>query len=147
MQVKLECNKDDQSKRPERAKTAVREPRRLTHPVYEEILTHVHNMLVANNAWLTDAARNESARSLSAFSQKITACGCERVQKAFLNLSQATSAYASTPSLVGLGNQLWALEELLLAIRVDLGYANGDLKRSTLLPLFVLDVGHFLNQP
>ena len=146
MQVKLECNRDDQSKRPERAKPAVREPRRLMPPVYEEILTHVHNVLVANNAWLTDVARNESARSLSAFSQKMTACGSERVQKALLNLSQATSAYATAPSLVGLGNQLEALEELLLAIRGDLGHENGDLKRGALLPLFVSDLGGFLNQ-
>jgi hypothetical protein len=146
MQVKLECRRDDQSKRQERAKPAVREPRRLMPPVYEEILTHVHNVLVANNAWLTDVARNESAHSLSEFSQKMTACGSAQVKKALLNLSQATSAYATAPSLVGLGNQLEALEELLLAIRGYLGHENGDSKRGAWLPLFVSDFGRFLNQ-
>jgi hypothetical protein len=68
------------------------------------------------------------------------------VTRAFLDLSLATSAYAAAPSLVGLGNQLWALEDLLLAIRSDLGYENGDSKRDALLPLFVSDFGQFLSQ-
>jgi hypothetical protein len=146
MQVMLECSGDSESKRQERAKTAGRAHSRPLPPIYQELLTALHNVLVANNAWLTDAARNESARSLSAFSQKMTACDSEQVKNAFLNLRQATSAYASAPTLVELGNQLWALEELLLAIRGDLGYENGDLQRSTLLPLFTRDFGHFLNQ-
>lgn len=146
MQIKLECSKDDQSKRQERAKPAVREPRRLLPPVYREILTHIHNVLTPQNAWLTDAARNESARSMREFSQRMTACGSKKVTRAFLDLRLATSAYATAPSLVGLGNQLWALEDLLLAIRGDLGHENGGSKRGTLLTLFVSDLGQFLNR-
>jgi len=146
MQSQLECCTKEQPKGSQREDRAVREHEGLLPPVYEEILTRVHDVLVANAPWLTDVSRKESARSLSALSQKVTACGSEKVTKAFLNLSQTTSAYATAPSLVRLGNQLWALEDLLLAIRDDLGHENGDLKRGALLPLFVSDFGKFLHQ-
>lgn len=146
MQSQLECCKKDQPLGSQRGTKTVSEHESLLPPAYEEILTHVHDVLVANAPWLTDVSRRESARSLSALSQKVQVCGSEKVTKAFLILSRAARAYATAPSLVRLGNQLWALEDLLLAIRDDLGHENGDLKRGALLPLFVSDFGKFLSE-
>jgi hypothetical protein len=117
--------------------------------VYEEILTYVHNVLVVNTSWADALSRKESAQHLIDFLPKIADWGSDSVisydvARACLRLKQAVCSYASGPSLITLCDQLWALEELLLTVRADLGYETGFSERGDLLPCFVADLYGYL---
>lgn len=130
----------------ERKGEAVQRNHREREPIYEEILTYVHQVLVSGKPWFTEVARQEAARRLNDFTQRVTACGSERVVRVFLDLMEVTRACAASPSLVKLADQFGALEDLLLAIRADLGYENGAPQRTDWLPLFVSDLDRYLCQ-
>ena len=78
---------------------------------------------------------------LQGFVEKITVWGSDDVLKAVIAFkSQASDVTAQDPA-----KSLFVLENMLFAIRRDLGHKNKNLKQGDLLSLFVTDIDQHLH--
>lgn len=121
------------AKHGETQKEIAQERQRQKAAVYEGFVTQMTCFLSAKWEEASLVPQRNMAHYLASCSQKMIVWGSDEVLSAYLGLKRATKAFLKEPSLENLAEQFWTLEELLLAIRSDLGHKNEGLRRGALL--------------
>lgn len=118
------------------------ELRQVKLPIYEEFIGFMFRVLFGEKMG-NKLSEEDIIDNLASFTQKFTLWGSDRVireygkmRASFIKLSQ--DAKYSTVSM-------FQFEELLKAIRVDMGYKNRGLRKGDILRLFVNDVDEYLD--
>ena len=108
-------------------------------PIYESLIKFVYDAMFQSNKGKT-LSQAEMLSFLKEFVEKITVWGSDDVLKAVIDFKrQAPEVIAQDPA-----KSLFVLENMLFAIRRDLGHKNKDLKKSDLLALFITDIDKHL---
>ena len=109
-------------------------------PIYESLIKFFFDAMfkAKKGAPVSEA---EILDFLQGFVEKITVWGSDDVLKAVIAFkSQAPDVIAQDPA-----KSLFVLENMLFAIRRDLGHKNKNLKQGDLLSLFVTDIDQHLH--
>ena len=109
-------------------------------PIYEGLIKFFFDVMfkAKKGAPVSEA---EILDFLQGFVEKITVWGSDDVLKAVIAFkSQASDVTAQDPA-----KSLFVLENMLFAIRRDLGHKNKNLKQGDLLSLFVTDIDQHLH--
>jgi len=103
-------------------------------PVYEEYIKFLFKILESQKAGKS-LNEQELTEFMLKFIQELLVWGADDVVIAFLKFKQASNSQHDDPNAI-----LFATEDLLLAIRRDLGHSNKDFSKGTLLGLFIVDI-------
>ncbi|MDQ3749949.1 MAG: hypothetical protein M3367_13210 [Acidobacteriota bacterium] len=126
------------SKQADRQKEIEQELRKQKAPIYEEFSELLFKVLKTSKSG-EQIPENELLDFIYKFNQKLLVWGGNNVIKEWANFrinTQSENKYAV----------LIAVEDILLAIREDMGHSNEKLKRGDLLSVFINDIGHVLNE-
>jgi uncharacterized membrane protein (DUF485 family) len=129
------------SKLYERRKEIEQEQRQQKSPVYEEFLSLIFKVLLADKLGEGPVPEKELLKGMSAFAQKLMVWGSDEVLKEYSMWRRiaASSAAKENPVI-----HVFAIERLLLAIRKDVGHKNKNLRQGDLLAIFINDIEKFL---
>ena len=125
------------TKKNERLKEIEQEQRKQKVPVYEEFVAFVFKIPLAEKLGEKPVSEKEMMKFVSNFAQKIIVWGSDDVIKACANFRR----FAGKGSA---GEFMLIVEQLLFAIRADVGYKNKNLQRGDLLSIFINDVDTIL---
>lgn len=124
------------SKSLEQRATIAKEIREKKVPVYEELIKFVFKVLKATKAG-SQLPEQEIIEFMIDFTQQLIVWGSDEVIAAFHRFRNLSNTGDSK-------NVLFLVEDLLLAIRKDLGHKNQGLSQGKLLGLFVNDIENYL---
>lgn len=117
------------------------EHRNKVAPIYEEFIDNIFSkLLFADNLGNERLSQQELVKVVAGFTQKILIWGSNDVINAYNNFRKESNLKSDNPSV----NTLFTIEELLLAIRKDLGHPTKGFRRGQLLRLFVNDLDKFM---
>lgn len=128
------------SKHLEQKALIVNEHRQKKIPVYEELMKFLFKLMMADKTKDKPLTEKEIIKFMSNFTQKILVWGADDVILKFYKFRQVGILCPDNPP----PNILFCVEDLLLAIRKDLGHKNKGLDRGKLLGLFVNDIDEFM---
>ncbi len=111
-------------------------------PVYEEWISFFMKLALQGNDKTKKISETEMQKFFIEHTQKIMIWGSDPVVAAFSKWRLALLTVNDNPS----SSSLLVFEELLYAIRKDLGHENKNLGEGTLLSLFINDVQNILNK-
>lgn len=110
-------------------------------PVYESLISFLYKVLFSSK--IGDApTETEMIKFFAGFTDKITVWGSDEVLKAFSDFRRQAvrNAESNSPDPSGV---MFLYEDLLLAVRRDLGHKNKGLQRGDVLALFVNDIDKY----
>ena len=108
-------------------------------PIYESLIKFLYDTMFRSKKG-KDLSQAEILSFLKGFAETITVWGSDDVLKAVIDFKRQTpEIIAQDPA-----KSLFVLEDMLFAIRRDLGHKNKNLKQGDLLSLFVTDIGKHL---
>lgn len=110
-------------------------------PIYEELVTFLFSILMAEKSGRTPPTEQEVARFFGEHMQKLMVWGSDGVVKAvatFRTQSATATDEASRTKVI------FNFENLLLEIRKDMGHTNWGLSKGDVLSLFINDIGKHL---
>jgi hypothetical protein len=119
----------------ERQAAVAKELRDKKSPVYEDLLKFMFRLLTANQQG-NPVSPEEIVSALSDFTQRLMVWGSDLVVAAWVRFRQSAS---SDPKLL-----LLSVENVIAAIRRDLGHKNANLVAGDLLSLFVFDANRII---
>jgi hypothetical protein len=129
------------SKNVEQNTLIANELRQKKTPVYEEYIKFLFKILESQKAGKKTLSEQELTEFMLKFIQQLLVWGADDVIIAFLKFKQASNSHSDGPHAV-----LFATEDLLLAIRRDLGHKNKGLSKGTLLGIFITDMDELEKQ-
>ena len=129
------------SKRVERLGEIEQEQRKEKIPVYEEFLSLVFRIVLADKLGEGPVPEQDMMKFISVFSQKIIVWGSDDVLKEYATFRRLSAAATAQEAPI---LNLFAIERLLLAIRRDVGHKNKNLAQGDLLRIFINDIDTFL---
>ncbi|MGD0126922.1 MAG: hypothetical protein ABSF46_16305 [Terriglobia bacterium] len=121
----------------ERRETIERETRLKKIPVYESLISLIFGILQQDKPGIAKLTGEELIRKFSALTENVIVWGSDSVLKRFGEFRVASLQVGQGQGLI---NALATLEDLMLAIRRDLGYKNAKIERGDLLRLFINDL-------
>ena len=132
------------SKHLEQRNNVLKELRDKKAPVYEELLEFIFRVINGEKMGLAPLTEAEVAGKFSSIIQRLIIWGSDDVVQE-LNKFRRYSANANTDNKMP-GLMFFAVEDLFLAIRKDLGHRNKGLTTGKILGTFVNDL-HKLFEP
>ncbi|MEW5982818.1 MAG: hypothetical protein AB1806_10670 [Acidobacteriota bacterium] len=108
-------------------------------PVYEGIVKTLFAVLFAEKTGKEALKPNELVGWFAETTEKLSIWGSDELVVAFDRFKNAFSPEDATSGLLG-------LEDLILAIRKDLGHSGRKLKRGSILRLFITDIDEQLKR-
>ncbi len=126
------------SKQAEKQKEIEQELRKQKAPIYEEFSELLFKVLKTSKSG-EEVPQEELLEFIFKFNQKLLVWGGNNVIKEWSNFrvnTQSDDKYAV----------LFSVEDMLLAIREDMGHSNAKLKRGELLSVFINDIEPILNE-
>jgi len=130
------------SRRLENRAQVIKENREKKIPVYEDLLKFMSNLLMANKLGI-QVTDKETIEFMSDFTQRFMVWGSDEVVEAFGQFRRTSTVPKELQKPIEL---MFRYEELILAIRKDLGHGNKDIKRGDILSLFVNDIDNYLRK-
>jgi hypothetical protein len=122
------------------ARTAVRQENRAKKiPVYEQIISFIFQIFYQDRIPEKKLSEAEMVKVFSDLTEKIIVWGSDDVLKAYTTFRDS-SIRATEGQQKSATEALFQLEQLLIAIRKDLGHGSQILKRGDILSLFVNDI-------
>jgi hypothetical protein len=122
------------------ARLAVRQELRAKKtPVYESIVGTLYKLMFATMLSKPQMSEQEVKQFIAETTERLTIWGSDAL------LSQWGKW--KTEAAANQDRALFGFEELLLAIRRDLGHRNWRIQRGTILRMFVTDIDDYLKQP
>jgi hypothetical protein len=103
-------------------------------PVYEEFLAVIFRFFLQGGA--TPSNQEELKQAMGNFTQKMMVWGSSEVVAKWSRWRRLLANQGENPN----PENLFVFEEIVLAIRKDIGYSNKDLARGDVLGLFVNDI-------
>jgi len=125
------------SKYYERRGEIARENRLKKIPAYEQLISFIFSILQQGKPGFQDLTEADLIKTYSALTEKMIVWGSDEVLKSFGEFRVASLKLSQEQ---GLPRLMVSLEDLMLAIRRDLGYQNKGLTRGAVLRLFLNDV-------
>ena len=123
-------------------------------PIYEKFMSFWFRSILHEQLGQPPLTDREMAEFLSEFTQQLILWGSDPVVKEYARfrlhaISQPDEASAGDDAseATGSAETLFLLEQLLFAIRADLGHRNKDLDRGSLLALLINDLDDYLPSP
>jgi hypothetical protein len=107
-------------------------------PVYEELVKKLFSIFFAEKRGETKPTEQEFLLFFTWATEKMTIWGADDVLVKFARFR--TAGEDAT-------NIMFLFEDLLMAIRKDLGHKNSGFKRGAILRLFINDIDDFLGRP
>lgn len=124
------------AKRIEHRSILLKEHREKKTPFYEEMVKFIFRIAFADKLELKPLTEKEMVKQMASFTENLVVWGSDDVVKAWVSFrAKSVEGFGDSPSGV-----LFEIENLLLAIRKDLGHANKGLSRGKILGTFVNDV-------
>lgn len=124
------------SKHLEHRAVIIQELRARKTPIYEDIISTMFKVVFADKLGEQPLTEAELMRFFAATTEKLTVWGSDGVITAFRAFRLGPPAPPA--------EMLFLYERFLLEVRRDLGHKNKDLKKGTLLGLFVNDLDRYL---
>ncbi len=118
------------------------EHRKQVTPIYEEFIEFIFQLLLAEKLGKKKVTEQEMIKIFAKFTQKIVVWGSDDAIKAYYDYKRIS--FESLEKEIGTTG-VFAIEDLMLALRRDLGHSNKGLKRGKILGLFVNDIHHYIN--
>lgn len=111
-------------------------------PVYEEFVQFILKIIIKKD----DVTQDEMLNFIINFTQKIIIWGSDDVLQKWQVFRNTTINLSNVQDQSPLHTQLnmVALENLLFAIRKDIGYKNNNIKQGDILRLFITDIDNYL---
>jgi hypothetical protein len=109
-------------------------------PIYEDLISTLFKYLFAEKLGEKKMSEAELTRFFANLTEKLTIWGSDGIIRAFSTFRLASSSVAKPEDI------LFIYENLLLEIRKDLGHKNRNLKRGTVLSLFINDIDQYLQR-
>lgn len=113
-----------------------RELRERKTPVYEDIVKTLFQAMFAGTIFNKQIPEKELKRFFAVTTERLTIWGSDDLLLAWGDFKTRMARNPENPTFL--------LEDLLLAIRKDLGHRNRGLERGSILRLFITDVGEHL---
>jgi hypothetical protein len=120
--------------------TIIQELRAKKVPIYEELISTMFKFQFAEKLGEERMSEAELIRFFANLTEKLTIWGSDGIIRAFSDSRLASSRIANPEDI------LFIYENLLLEIRKDLGHKNKNLKRGTILSLFINDIEQYLRR-
>ena len=119
-----------------------KEQREKKIPVYEDLINFVSKIQMSTKAGNTPPSEEEMVNFMSGFTQRIMVWGSDEVLTAFVRFRRVPTDDAATKANpFGL---MFSYEQLILAIRRDLGHKNKALSTGDILRLSINDIDQYL---
>lgn len=132
------------SKLYERRKEIRKEHREKKVPVYEELISFLLKVFLAEKAGRKKLSEKEITIFLMDFTEKIIVWGSDEVIKSFQKFREETMRIPINKDEVPHIKSMFYLEDLMLEIRKDLGHKNKDFKKGDVLSLFINDIEKYI---
>jgi len=110
-------------------------------PVYEGLISFLYRMVFGSKLGNTPT-EDEVVKFLAEFTDKITVWGSDDVLKAFVTFRRQSVKNAEESSVDPMA-LMFLYEDLLLAVRRDLGHKNRGLKQGDVLALIINDIDKY----
>jgi len=120
--------------------TITQELRTKKVPIYEDLISTVFKFQFAEKLGEKPMSEAELIRFFANLTEKLTIWGSDGVIRAFSDFRLASTRVGAPTDI------LFIYENLLLAIRKDLGHKNRNLKRGMILSLFINDIDEYLRR-
>lgn len=117
------------------------EHRKQKSEIYEEFIQFLFDALLSNKLGKPAVDEQKMAEYFAKFNQRMIVWGSDEVMKEYILFRARSANAANLPPKKML--QTW--EQLLYAIRRDLGHNNKDLDEGDLLRLFINDYDEYIN--
>ena len=111
--------------------------------MYESLISFLYRTLFGSKTG-NAPTEAETMKFIAEFTDRVTVWGSDGVLKAFSDFRR--EAVNATSGNAGGKSVLFAYEDLLYAVRRDLGHGNRGLKRGDILALFVNDIEEHLKK-
>jgi len=134
------------TKRSEKRLEIERQIRQQKIPIYESFLPFWFKIVPGKGTSASTMSQEEIVEFLQNFTQQMIAWGSDDVLKAYCQVRKSLVAQANNPGQNGYAPIL-LIEEMLYAIRRDLGHKNSGLTQGDVLALFINDVDTILPTP
>lgn len=121
----------------ERRETIERETRLKKVPVYENLISFIFGVIQQGKPGIGKMTDEELIPKYSTLTENVIVWGSDRVLKQFGEFRVASLQVGQGQGTI---RALATLEDLMLAIRSDLGYKNTKIDRGDLLRLFINDL-------
>jgi hypothetical protein len=108
-------------------------------PQYEEMIRFIFRIVFAEKLGQPLVTESEMVSQMAKFTENIVIWGSEDIVEAWYRFRQVSSE-SNEPGV----QVIFEVEQLLLAIRKDLGHSNKNLSRGKIIGLFVNDVAQHL---
>lgn len=123
------------AKRLEFRAALAKEHREKKIPFYEGMVNFIFRMTFADKLGLEPITEKEMAQQMASFTENLIVWGADEVIDAWFKFRNK-----SLNSDIGSVTLMFEIEDLLLAIRRDLGHENKGLTRGKVLGLFINDI-------
>lgn len=127
------------TKRLENKNSIIKEHRERKIPIYEEIIKLIFRMATSGEDQSLAITEDEMLTKLKDFTENILIWGSDDVVAEWSNFRSKSISGFQNPEQI-----LFEVENLLLAIRKDLGHSNKGLTKGKLLGVFVNDIDKYI---
>lgn len=108
-------------------------------PTYVKIIEFIFRITFAEKLGKPSPTEREMIEFFAGITQEIVIWGSDEMLNAFYIFRMSSIDSSKEKSEANLYNTLYAVEDLLLAIRKDLGHSNHNISRGKVLGLFIND--------
>ncbi|MBD9402097.1 hypothetical protein [Comamonas sp. CMM02] len=129
------------AKRLEQKSLVIREHRERKTPIYEEIVKLVFRFAFSEKIGLEALTEKEIIKKMAWITENLVIWGSDDLLLAWSKFRKSSIQTEEKPNY----QVLFEVEDLLLAIRKDLGHSNKGLKRGQILGLFINDIDNYLS--
>ncbi len=126
----------------ERSREIEQEHRRQKFPMYEEFMAFWFKVMASQKPGVQQVSEQQGVQFMTEWTQKLVLWGGDAAIKEMSAFWQWTSRLEDAASADPI-EWLVRFEDLLLAIRRDLGHSNKGIARGELLGSFVMDAGQY----
>lgn len=117
-------------------------------PIYEQFIEFIFDLMWGEKIKGKRMSEAEMQRFFTRFTQKLVSWGSDEVISKWGSFRKELINYASIKdnelSKAQFPKIMFMLEDLLLAIRKDIGYKNNNIHRGDILRLFINDIDQYL---
>ena len=114
-------------------------------PTYEKIINFIFNLTFAEKLGKKQPSEKEMIKFMAEITQELVIWGSDEMLEAFYKFRMASIENADG-TVTDPYSVLFMVEDLLLAIRKDLGHKNKNISRGKILGLFVNDLPNELKK-
>lgn len=111
-------------------------------PVYEKVIFSYFRIMLASKLGEQKLSEQETVKLSAEITQDLVIWGANNVVTAYAKFRDTSLETKNTANPL---DQLYTFEDILLEIRKDLGHSNTNIKRGTLLSLFINDLPQLLS--